>query len=398
MQREDFPMLSDGLIYFDNGATTFKPTTVIKKMSEYYEKYSANAHRGDYKIAYQTDIELDKARENVRTFINAELTEEIIWTSGTTESINLVANGFFSKILKKGDEIIISKSEHASNVLPWFRLAKLIGCEIRYAPLDENYKLSLESIKKSITPNTKVISLAHITNVIGDIRPIKEICAYAHSLGIFVNVDAAQSLPHLPIDVQDLDVDFLSFSAHKMIGPTGVGVLYGRKKLLEHIEPLNLGGGMNESFDNEFQVNLKSLPERLEAGTVNIAGIIGMGEAVEYLKKIGMEKIRNYELKLAEYLVSKLEQIPHIEIINQKSETGIIAFNVQDVFSQDVAYYLDKYNICVRAGSHCAKILKKETGVANTVRISLYFYNTYEEIDELIKALESKEKIIKEMI
>lgn len=397
MNRNDFPMINDNLIYLDNGATTFKPKCVIDKMNEYYEKYSANAHRGDYDISYKVDIAYEEARRSVAKFINAS-PEEVVFTSGATESLNVVVRGFFENLLEPGDEVIISDAEHASNVLPWFRLAAKNGVVIKRVKLDSNFHINLENLKEVITPRTKVISLAEITNVVGDVRPIKEICKLAHENNIFVVCDGAQSVPHKKTDVKELDVDFLAFSAHKMCGPTGVGVLYGKKELLENVEPLAMGGGMNESFDNESEVYLKELPHRLEAGTPNIAGVIGLGAAVEYLSKIGMDTISIYEQKLKGYLISKLEKLPHIQIVNEEADSGIVAFNVDGIFSQDVAYYLNKYNICVRAGNHCAKILKHSIGVKNTVRVSLYFYNTKEEIDNLVELLTSKEKIMKEMI
>ena len=398
MNREDFAMLDNNIIYFDNGATTFKPNSVVEKMNDYYTKYCASCHRGDYNIAYQVDIEFEDTRDLVKEFINARKREEIIFTSGTTEGLNTVVSGFFENVLEPGDEIVLSKSEHASNVLPWFRIAKNKGCTIKYVELNEKYQITMDAIKKAVTSKTKVIALAHVTNVIGDIRPIKEICKFAHEKGIFVVVDGAQSAPNIKIDVQDLDCDFFTLSAHKMMGPTGVGVLYGRFELLETIEPLNVGGGMNDSFDNEFEVTLKALPNRLEAGTPNIAGVIGFGEAIKYIEKIGIERIHEHEKNLRQYLINKLISIPHIDIINMDSETGIVAFNVDGIFSQDVAYYLNKYNICVRAGSHCAKILKNATGVSNTVRASLYLYNSYEEIDELVELLQDKTRILEEML
>lgn len=398
MNREDFPMLRNDIIYFDNGATTFKPQTVIDKVVEYYSFYTSNAHRGDYKTSIKVDMEYEGARNIVQDFINAKHREEIIFTSGTTESLNMIANGFFGELLEPGDEVLITKSEHASNVLPWFRLQNELGIKVNYIPLDDNHYVTLENIKKSINSNTKVISLAQITNVIGDIRPIKEICKLAHENDIFVVCDAAQSAPHIKIDVQDLDVDFLAFSGHKMLGPTGIGVLYGKKELLNNLVPTNFGGGMNESFDDPNSIYLKELPTRLEAGTPNIAGAIGLGEAIKYLENIGMNKVQEYEHELRNYLINKLIDIKHIDIIDIESDAGIVAFNVDDIFSQDVAVYLDKYNICVRAGNHCAKILKDEVGVKNTCRISLYIYNTKEEIDRLVELLRDKDKIMKEMI
>ncbi len=398
MNQKDFPMMNSGYIYLDNGATTWKPQVVIDKMNEYYTKYTANAHRGDYDISLKVDNEYENTRDLVKEFINAKTRQEIIFTSGATDSLNLIVEGFFKDNIEAGDEIIITKSEHASNVLPWFRLAKDSNAVVKFCPLDENHYVTLSNLKKVITNRTKVISLAMITNVIGDLRPIKEICAYAHKHNIFVVVDGAQSVAHIKTDVQDLDCDFLAFSGHKMCGPTGIGVLYGKYELLDDIEPKNLGGGMNESFDNIDEVYLKPLPTRLEAGTQNIAGVIGLGAAIEYLQSIGMEKITLHEQTLRRYLVDKLKQIPHIKIINEESDSGIVAFNVDDIFAQDIAVYLNKYKICVRAGNHCAKILKSEVGVKNTVRVSIYLYNTKEELDKLVELLKDKDKILNEML
>ena len=397
MHRDDFPMIKDDLIYLDNGATTFKPKCVLEAMNDYYENYSANAHRGDYSISYKVDVAYENARVKVAKFINAEI-DEVVFTSGATESLNVIATGFFSNLLEEGDEIIISDAEHASNVLPWFRLANKLGAVIKYVPLDANLHVTLENIKSIVTPRSKVISLAGITNVVGDVRPIKEICKFAHQNNMFVVCDGAQSVPHTKTDVKDLDVDFLAFSGHKMCGPTGVGVLYGKKELLEELDPINLGGGMNESFDTVDTVYLKGLPTRLEAGTPNIAGVIGLGEAVRYINKIGMDKIHERELHLRNYLIEKLMPLSHVDIINLEADSGIVAFNVDGIFSQDVAYYLNKYNVCVRAGNHCAKILKNATGVTNTLRVSLFFYNTEKEIDEFVDLLKNKEKIEEEMI
>ena len=398
MNREDFPMLKNDIIYLDNAATSLKPSSVINKMVDYYENYSANAHRGDYDISYKVDMEYENTRELIRDYINAKDTEEIIFTSGTTESLNMIATGFFANIIEQDDEILITTSEHASNVLPWFRLEKEYGCHVKYIPLDQNYHVTLDNVKKAITPKTKIIALAHVSNVIGDVRPIKEICKFAHDNNIFVVVDGAQSLPHMKVDVQDLDCDFLAFSAHKMYGPTGLGVLYGKRELLENLEPINLGGGMNESFDNPDAIILKDLPTRLEAGTPNIASVIAFSESIKYIQKIGIDIINEKEQKLRKYLIEKLVKIPHIDIINLEADSGIVTFNVNNIFAQDVAYYLNKYNICVRAGNHCAKILKNATNVTNTIRVSLAFYNTESEIDTLVELLKDKDKIMKEMI
>ncbi len=398
MNREDFPMLKQDIIYLDNGATTLKPKCVIDKIVDYYENYSANAHRGDYDISFKVDMEYENARDLVRDFIGAKRKEEIVFTSGTTESLNMIATGFFKRILEPGDEILITKTEHASNVMPWFRLAGLTGAVIKYIPLDDNYFVTMDNVKKSITPNTKVISIAEVTNVIGDIRPIKEITSYAHENDIFVVIDGAQSIPHKKVNVSDTDVDFLTFSGHKMCGPTGVGVLYAKYELMKNIEPINLGGGMNESFNSPEKMILKDVPTRLEAGTPRIAEVIGLGEAVRYLKKIGFDKIEKKEKSLREYLIEKLIKIPHIDILNLESDAAIVAFNVDGIFSEDVSYYLNKYGICVRAGDHCAKLTKDILGVANSLRVSLYFYNTESEIDTLVDLLKDKDKIMKEML
>ena len=395
--RYDFPMLDKDIIYFDNGATTFKPNCVIDAITDYYKNYSANAHRGDYQISYKVDVAYETARKKVAEFINAEF-DEVVFTSGTTESLNMIAEGFFKELLEPGDEILLTKSEHASNVLPWFRLANTNNVLINYIDLDENLHVTMENVIKSITPKTKLISIAGITNVVGDERPIEEICKYAHANDIFVVIDGAQLVPHKKVDVKKSDIDFLAFSGHKMCGPTGIGVLYGKKEFLDKLKPINLGGGMNESFDNENEVYLKELPTRLEAGTPNIAGAIGLASAIDYLNNIGMDNINEYEKKLKSYMIDKLIKIPYIDIINLESDSGIVSFNIDGIFSQDVAFYLNKYNICVRAGNHCAKILKSQTGVKNSLRVSLYFYNTYEEIDKFIELISDKNKIMKEMI
>ena len=397
MNREDFPMLNKDIIYLDNGATTLKPMSVIDAITDYYSNYSANAHRGDYEISYRVDVAYEEARNTVARFINADR-KEVVFTSGTTQSLNMIADGYFRRVLNKDDEVLITLSEHASNVLPWFNLSKEIGVKVNYIDLDENYHVTLANVKRAITDNTKVISLAYVTNVVGDLRPIKEIVEYAHDRGIKVVVDGAQGVPHLKIDVKDLDIDFLAFSGHKMCGPTGVGVLYGKFDFLDELHPVNLGGGMNDSFDSVDEVYYHELPSRLEAGTPNIAGVIGLGEAVKYIESIGLDVIHERELEMKKYLIDKLSEIPHISIINKVVDSGIVAFNVDGVFAQDVAYYLNKYNICVRAGNHCAKILKHATGVKNTIRVSLYFYNTYEELDKLVDLLKDKDKIVNEMI
>lgn len=395
--REDFPMLKKDIIYFDNGATTLKPNILIESLKDYYENYSANAHRGDYDISLKVDTMYENTRKIIKNFINAKKESEIAFTSGATDSLNKIIFGYFRNTLKENDEVLLTLSEHASNILPWFELKDELNLNINYIPLDENYEVTLENLKKVITPNTKVISIAYTTNVVGDIRPIKEIIEYAHKNNILVVIDGAQSVPHIKVDVQDLDIDFLAFSAHKMCGPTGVGVLYGKEELLNNIKPIIFGGGMNASFDYDGVRIYKEAPHLLEAGTPNIADVIAFGKIVEYINDIGIENIHKKELELKQYLIEKLEQNKNITIYNKNSKSGIVTFNYKDIFAQDLAIYLNKYNICVRAGNHCAKILKEELKVKNTCRVSFYFYNTKEEIDKLVEVLNNK-KIKEEII
>jgi len=394
---DDFPMLKKGYIYFDNGATTFKPQCVIDSIKEYYENYSVNAHRGDYTLSLKVDTVYEGVREKVRNFINAKNSNDIIFTSGTTESLNVIMFGYVKNILNSGDEILITKAEHASLTLPCFEISKLKNAKVNYIPLDKNDLVTVENVKRSITPKTKVIALAHVTNIMGDERPLKEIIELAHQNNIIVVVDGAQSVPHVKIDVQELDIDFLAFSAHKMYGPTGVGVLYGKDEYLEKVTPHNYGGGMNNDFSSDVSMELKRLPQRLEAGTPNIAGVIGFGSAIDYISKFGMDQIRDVEINLKKYALSKLKKLDNIEIYNDNSVGSTIAFNVKGIFSQDVAIYLSKRNICIRAGNHCSKMLKEHTGVKNTCRVSFSFYNSEEEIDELVKALDNK-NILEESI
>ncbi|MDD3187656.1 MAG: cysteine desulfurase [Bacilli bacterium] len=387
MHREDFSMLDGNLIYFDNGATTLKPKVIMEPIHEYYNTYTASAHRGDYDNSLIVDTNYEEVRTLVKDFIGASSEKEIVYTSGTTDSINKIVFGFFKNYLVKGDEVLLTKSEHASNVLPWFLLQKEIGIKVNFIELDNDHKVTLDNVRKSINSNTKVISIAHVTNVIGDVRDIKSITNLAHQNNILVLVDGAQSVPHIKVDVVDADIDFMAFSAHKMCGPTGVGILYGKKDLLDKTTPIIVGGGMNNFFDIDGSYEFRETPNKFEAGTPNIEGVIAFGRIIKYLNSIGISNIYNYELELREYAVNKLKEIENIVIYNSNSDSGVIAFNYKDIFAQDLAIYLNKYRICVRAGNHCAKILKEELGVKNTCRISLYFYNTKEEVDYLVKVL-----------
>ena len=392
MNREDFPMLSEDIVYFDNGATTLKPKCVVDAMNRYYLEHTSNIHRGDYDAAIKTNQLYDGVRELVAKFVHCD-PSCVIYTSGTTMSINTVVFGYMKKHLKAGDEVLLNKAEHASNVLPWLRLKKEIGIEVTFVPLDKNHELTLDNIKRTVSKKTKVISLAHVTNVLGDVRDVEKIGQFCKENDLLFHVDGAQSVPHVPVDFEHSHMDFLSFSGHKMCGPTGVGVLVGRKELLEEMDPLMYGGGMNSFFEDDSSYELKDVPVRFEAGTPPIAEVIGLGEAIQYLMNIGMENIHRYEIQLKDYLLSKIKDIPNIIIYNQNNDSGIFSFNIDGVFAQDSSVYLNHYHIFVRAGNHCAKMLKDEIQIKNTVRVSMYFYNNYNDIDRLVEALKNSKDI-----
>ena len=394
MNREDFPMLDNNIVYFDNGATTLKPKRVVEVMNDYYLEHTSNIHRGDYDAALKTNQLYDNVRNIVAKFIHCDPLE-VIYTSGATMSINMVVFGYMKKHLKKGDEVLLNKAEHASNILPWIKLSEEIGIVLKYVPLNEEYELPYENIVSCVTDKTKVISLAHVTNVVGDVRDVERIGKYCHDNNILFHVDGAQSVPHMKVDFKNSYMDFLSFSGHKMCGPTGVGILVGRKELLEEMDPLCYGGGMNSFFEEDMSYELKDVPVKFEAGTPAIAEVIGLGEAITYLMDIGMDKIHEHELKLKKYLLDKIKDIPNIIVYNKNSNSGILAFNIDKVFAQDTSVYLNHYHICVRAGNHCAKMLKDEINIKNTVRVSMYFYNTYDDIDHLVEALLNSKDIFK---
>lgn len=399
MNREDFTILrNSNVVYFDNGATTLKPDIVRESIDDYYNKYTSNIHRGDYSNSLKVSELYEECRDKIKNYINAKHSSEIIFTSGTTASLNDIVLGYFKYKLKNGDEVVISESEHASNILPWFILEKELGIVIKYVNLSDKNEVTIDNLEKIITNKTKVVSLAHVTNVIGDVRDIKRISKLCHDNGILLVVDAAQSIAHVKVDVQDMDIDFMAFSSHKMYGPTGIGVLYGKFPLLQEIVPRNYGGDMNAMFTRDGYMELKDLPSRLEAGTPNIEGVIGLSSAIDYINGIGIDKISKYEHELRDYLISRLKELDFITLYNEKNYSTTVAFNIKGVFSQDTAIYLDKYNICVRAGNHCAKILKDVFNVANTCRISLSFYNTKEEIDLLINVLKNSKNIWEEIL
>ena len=394
--RKDFPMLDGSkklnnekpLIYFDNAATTFKPYSVIEACDKYYKEESANSHRGDYDLAFKVDTMVDEVREKVAKFFNARKIE-IVFTSGCSMSMNLVAFGYGFKYLKKDDEILLTEAEHASNVLPWFKVSELTGAKIRYIPLTKEGRLTPENLRKVMNKNVKVVSVAEITNVLGFKNDIKELSKIAHEFGAILVCDAAQSAPHMEIDVKDLDCDFMCLSAHKMCGPTGIGVLYGKYELLKITDPFMTGGGDNARFDMCGNVAYLEPPAKFEAGTMNLAGIYGFGAAIDYLSNIGMDNIEKYEKELHDYAISKLKTIKDLIIYNESADSGIITLNYKGVFAQDEASYLNSHGICVRSGEHCAKLLKDILKVPATVRVSFYFYNTKEEIDALYETLKN---------
>lgn len=395
--REDFPMLNgvemDGypLDYLDSGATSLKPYTVIDAVKEYYTSYSTNAHRGDYSLSHKTDSEYEGVRELVKEFINAKSKEEIVYTNGATHGLNMIAYGLRNK-LKKGDVVLISQVEHAANVLPWFRLKEEIGIEIEYVPLDDEYQITLENFKKAMHDKVKVVALAHISNVIGQVIPMKKIAEVAHSYNALVVVDGAQSVPHIKVDVQNLDIDFLAFSAHKMCGPTGVGALYGKYHLLEELDAYNLGGGMNSTISCSTEYSLKKPPFKFEAGTPAIEATIGMGAAIKYLMSIGMDNIHNYLCDLRKYAVERFkdELNENVILYNPTSKSGPLTFNVvgyEGALAQDIGSALASRGIAVRTGEHCAKLLNDVINSRGSVRASLYLYNDKEDIDRLVEAL-----------
>lgn len=394
MNREDFPILEDDVVFLDNGATTLKPEVVIDKMNEYYFHYTSNIHRGEYDYSIKANTEYDLVREKVAHFIHCDK-DSVIFTSGATLSLNMIVFGYMKNHLKKGDVVLLNKAEHASNVLPWIKLSEEIGIVIRYIPLNQDYSLTLDSIKKCVDDSVKVISLSHVTNVLGDVRDIHSIGEFCHKNNILFVVDGSQSVPHMKEDFIEDSIDFLVFSGHKMCGPTGVGVLVGRGDLLEDMEPFLYGGGMNSFFEEDNSYEYKKFPTKFEAGTPPIAEVIGLGKSIDYLMTLGMDKIQEQELRLKEYFLSQVKDIPNLILYNPNTKSGIIDFNIDGVFAQDVAIYLNHYHICVRAGNHCAKLLKDEMNIKNTVRASFYFYNDYLDVDRLVDALKKSKDIFK---
>ncbi|MBR0386143.1 MAG: cysteine desulfurase [Erysipelotrichaceae bacterium] len=391
--RKDFPMLSyrdssgRQLIYFDNGATTFKPQPVIDAENFYYTNINSNIHRGDYELSFRADSAYDEVRKKVAGFINCR-PEEVIFTSGTTDSLNMAAYGL-KHMLQPGDVILLSLHEHASNSLPWFRIARKTGARVEMIPLDESGRITADNVRKVMTDRVRIVSLAQVTNVMGYEAPIREIAQLAHEKGALMIVDGAQSVPHMKVDVQQLGCDFLAFSGHKMCAPTGSGVLFGRYELLKELEPVRMGGGANARFNSRGEVILSDIPQRFEAGTPAIAQVIGLGAAIDYLSALRMDEIREREKHLHAYLVNKVKDMDNLIIYNPDAEGAIMAFNVRDVFAQDAATYLNSKSIAVRSGNHCAKMLVEHLGTDATIRCSLYYYNTEEEIDYFADVLKT---------
>ena len=390
--REQFPMLTGDikmqnkpLTFLDNCSTTFKPQCVLDAMNDYYTKYNSNSHRGDYDLSVHADMMIENARKEVASFVNCEV-NEVVFTSGATDGLNLVAYGYGLKFLKKGDEIIISVAEHASNVLPWFRIAKLTGAVIKYVEI-ENGRILPENLRKVISNKTKIVSLAHVGNVLGYIADVKEFAKIAHEYGAIMVCDGAQSVPHVKTDFKDMGIDFLAFSAHKMCGPTGVGALIGRYELLEKMDPFSTGGGMNSVFATDGSVDYRLPPYKFEAGTLNVAGIIGFGRAVQFIKEIGVDNIHKHDQELLEYTLKKLEGYENIIIYNKDAKNGILTFNIKGVFPQDEATLLNYKGIAVRSGEHCTKLLHNYLKTKATLRMSTYLYTTKEEIDTFVDAL-----------
>ena len=386
MYRNRIKMQGKPLVWLDNASTTFKPDCVLDAVKAYYESETSNSHRGDYDLCFNIDQKILETRQTVGRFINCR-PEEVVFSSGTTASINLVAFGWGAKYLKKGDEILLTQAEHASNVLPWYKVSEMTGAVIKFIPLDEEGRLTPENLSAVITERTKIVAIAHVTNVLGYIAPVKELSKIAHEHGAILVLDGAQSVPHVPTDVQDLDCDFLSFSGHKICGPTGIGVLYGKFDLLSKTDPFMTGGGMNAKFDMCGDVAYLEPPLRFEAGTQNIEGILGLKAAIEYVMNIGMDNINAYEEALKRYAVSELEKTGNAIVYNPKSEAGIVTFNIKDVFAQDAASFLNSRGIACRSGQHCAKILIDYLKVVATVRASFYIYTTKEDIDALVDAV-----------
>lgn len=400
--RMDFPLLltrkekDKRLVYLDSAATSQKPLSVIKAIEGYYNNYTANPHRGAYTLSEDATGLYEKAREKVAHFIGCNNPQEIVFTAGTTESINMAALSFGRANIKEGDEILLTVAEHHSNLLPWQRLAKEKNAVLRYVYGDEQGQIPLREWEEKINSRTKIVALGHISNVLGGINPVEEIARMAHRHGAVVVLDGAQSVPHIKIDVKELDVDFFAFSGHKMLAPAGIGVLYARKELLDAMEPLMLGGGIVEDVQEQ-SVDFMDAPWKMEAGTPNVEGVVGLSAAIDYLDQVGWTNIHNIEKQLLQYALERLNGLNEVEIYGSRhpeNRAGILSFNVKDVHPHDVASILNSYGVAIRAGHHCAQPLMKHLGVYSTCRASFYLYNTLEDVDIFIDALSKVREVL----
>ena len=393
--REQFPIYENipNLIYLDSGATALKPKCVLDKMNEYYSTYGVNIHRGVYSLSYQATDEYDKARQIVADFINSDF-KEVVFTKNVSDALNKICLMLEHK-LSTDDEVITSELEHHSSVLPWMKACERTNAKLKYVPLNEEGRITVENFKKVLTNKTKIIALTLVSNVMGYLTPIKEIIDLAHEQGAIVIVDAAQAIQHFPLDVKELNCDFLAFSGHKAMGPTGIGVFYGKKKILKELQPIDFGGDMNEEVDL-FNVEIKDIPFRFETGTPPIAEAIGLGKALEFIKEIGLDNIEKHEKELHSYALSKLNDIEGITIYNKTSDVGIISFNVDGVHPHDAATFFDEANICLRAGHHCAQLITKWLKCVGTLRASFYIYNTYEDIDKFVEVVKQTTDFFKQ--
>lgn len=388
--KEDFPILNEkNITYLDSGATTQKPQQVIKEVENFYEKYNANPHRGAYGLSVQATEIYENTRAKIAEFINAKHREEIIFSKNATESLNLIAYSYGMDNLKKDDEIVISIMEHHSNLVPWQKVAQKTESKLKYMYINENFEISDEEIESKITDKTKVVGITHVSNVLGTINNIEKIINYAHKKGAIVVVDASQSIPHMEIDVQKLNCDFLVFSGHKMLAPLGIGILYGKKEILNKMSPFLMGGDMIE-YVYEQETTFAPLPNKFEAGTQNVEGVIGLGAAIDYIKNIGYDKIHEIEEEVVSYARKELKKLDYLDLYltpNEKNHSSVISFNIKGVHPHDVASILDSENVCVRSGNHCAQPLLRSLNIDSTCRASFYIYNTKEDVDNLVKAL-----------
>lgn len=399
--KEDFPIFKNrDIAYLDSGATAQKPQIVIDAINNFYDKFNANPHRGAYTLSVEATAVYEDTREKIAKFINAKHPEEIIFSKNASESLNLLAYSYGLDNLKKGDDVVISIMEHHSNLVPWQFVTQKTGSELKYMYINDEFELSKEEIESKITDNTKIVGITHVSNVLGTINNVKEIIKYAHKKGAVVIVDASQSIPHMKIDVQDLDADFLVFSGHKMFAPLGIGVLYGKRELLNKMNPFLMGGDMIE-YVHEQKTTFAPLPNKFEAGTQNVEGVVGLGAAIDYINSIGYDKIQEHDREIVEYAREKLSKLDYLDIYmtpNAKNHSAVISFNIKGVHPHDVASILDSENVCVRSGNHCAQPLMRFLGIDSTCRASFYIYNTKEDVDRLVAGIEKAYKMFEKYI